>query len=396
MPEKKDADPRSDPRSLCVPLAVGLWTIGCYYQAKSYAFWTKRAHEWDRPADWAQVSCNILATGVMCVEEDTGSTCGGYIAGSMPETNPPVFRTEQIATCPGTVWCALEEDDCSCVGEVLYAPDLFDGVRYTLDDTNEEFKVAAHGKVKCGYDQMGKRMRDPKPGYTKHCWCTPQGMLDILRAHNVSTLSKSKCADDANTDLKRVGESLKNDHDEGEQDNTNGRNFSSSGRRRRTFSYTPWALVEVSPPPKDVFDRRALLGPNRESSPTLGPRLRCAYEYGAPRESYQDYEGDGPYSGDTWKVEKIATDWGHEPERACWVRTTGLAAENGDECAVAMHPLGSLEKKRTQQTHNLWMGFCFWLVCTFISCGYPVRFFKHLRDQGPRVQPPGTAPAGMP
>ena len=103
-------------------------------------------------------------------------------------------------------------------------------------------------------------------------------------------------------------------------------------RRRRTFRYTPWALVTV----EDRLESRA-------------KAISCAYEYGVPQASGQFYSGDGPYSPEVWKAEGVAKHWGNESSRPCWVRTQGQAGGPGEYCSVAMMVPGSLKKQAAEQ-----------------------------------------------
>ena len=108
------------------------------------------------------------------------------------------------------------------------------------------------------------------------------------------------------------------------------RELTGSSRRRRTYRYTPWALVTVADGKSD-------------SKP-----ISCAYEYGVPQASGQFYSGDGPYGTEVWEAEGVAKEWGNHSSRACWVRTQGQSGEPGEYCSVSMMVPGSLKKRAVE------------------------------------------------
>lgn len=109
----------------------------------------------------------------------------------MPSQRVPVFLGEQIAMCPGTYWCAKEQELCTCTGEIIYSPKLFDGYTYT-STAGEAYKVRSEGTWKCGTDQQGQEYADPAPGEVKHCWCTPKEIQEMLQPFGADNLHKEE------------------------------------------------------------------------------------------------------------------------------------------------------------------------------------------------------------
>ena len=217
----------------------------------------------------------------------------------------------------------------------------------------------------------------------KHCWCTPQGILDILKKHDSSNLHKKECSEAANFDFEQPGpRRLRQDSqpiassdedddalDELEEldgqdaetpDMAEPRRLTHNSRRRRTYSYTPWALVSV--PKTDTFD--SLEG----DSPESDKQISCAYQYGVPAASSNIYQSDGPYSGDVWKVEDIAKKWGNASTRPCWVRVRGESGERLASCAVALEKPGVLKEYAEETVSVSWKMFwgtlCLAVLCT--------------------------------
>eukprot|EP00931_Biecheleriopsis_adriatica_P056460 TRINITY_DN33451_c0_g1_i1.p1 TRINITY_DN33451_c0_g1~~TRINITY_DN33451_c0_g1_i1.p1 ORF type:complete len:421 (+),score=53.46 TRINITY_DN33451_c0_g1_i1:45-1307(+) len=362
-----------------------------------------QAKKWDGIWLWEQVECTVLSTGVSCVDEESGSTCAGYPAGKVPSGQPMVFLTEAIAACPGSYWCAKEGDMCNCTGQVTYATELFNGERYTYTAAqSREFSSEAHGLVQCGLDGNGRKFRDPAPGRTKHCWCSPEELLELIGTD--STLNKEHCAAQSTASFDRTPEppnqigrrmdSLEaNDSSDGsanldagtaQEKEADVRHLTSSPRRRRTYSYAPWALVKV-PLPHDSF-----------SSGDASSRLACAYEHGVPKASYGDFESDGAYSGAVWQVEDVVKKWGKHSHRQCWVRTEGRNAREGAECAVAMERPGALEEKRKNQLGSGWFWFWIQLGALMICCvpWFVMLFgaFQAYRESRGGTQPYGAVP----
>eukprot|EP00439_Symbiodinium_sp_Y106_P040009 s2138_g4.t2 len=334
-----------------------------------------KAEAWDDSTMWQQATCEVLASGVSCTDKESRSTCSGYKAGAMPSTQPPVFLTEQIAVCPGTYWCAKEGELCRCNGEITYAPELFDGYVYTVPSAEMSYKVASSSTWKCGTDQSGKPYAmDPAPWHVKHCWCTPQGILDILKKHDASTLHKKECSEAVNFDFDRPARRLEEgpqavrhvdteeDEEEDDEELIEGedtgprallsrhmvdaapaRSLKGDSRRRRTYSYTPWALVSLK---KESFDSLDAEDGNKQIS--------CAYEFGVPVASSAQYRSDGPYSGPVWEVEKLAKKWGNVSTRPCWIRMRGEAGERLASCAVALEKPGSLKDKAEGSIQGAW------------------------------------------
>jgi len=335
----------------------------------------QQAEAWEVQTAWRQTKCKVLAAGVSC--DDTGlivpdslgrvsSTCAGYKAGAMPNQSVPVFLTEQIAVCPGTYWCAKEGDMCNCKGEITYSRELFDGHVYTVPEAERAYKVMSNGMWKCGTDQSGVQYKvDPAPWHVKHCFCTPDGIQELLRPYGAEHLHKKECSENVNFDFESKGRRLK-------EATHRARSLLQRARARlhelweprqlasiarRTYCYTPWALVTVED--EDPFHLRTKY-------------IRCAYEYGVPQASHR-YCGTGPYNGgEVWDAENVALAWGKDPLRDCWVRTQSQSQSvNGGFCGVSMAIPGTLQEKARGDMHvtsilfysctifNLFLGYIF-------------------------------------
>ncbi|CAE7210234.1 Nudt22 [Symbiodinium sp. CCMP2456] len=336
------------------------FTIGMLVGMFNAGDFLRKAQAWEvRPA-WRQTECEVLAAGVSCADTETRSTCGGYQLGSMPSTSPPVFLTEEIAICPGTYWCGKEQDVCHCNGEITYAPELFDGQIYTVPEAERAYKVVSSGPWKCGTDQNREPYAvDPAPWHVKHCWCTPAEILAILKKHGGQALHKKECSEAANFDFDAAKRRLQ--REQGDDLEAEPRLLASS-RRRRTYSYTPWALVSV--PTMQDLDF---------GGPSSKQRLTCAYEYGVPAASSANYRSDGAYSGDVWKVEDVATQWGNKTSRPCWVRAAGEAGESLQTCAVALKEPGTLQEvaKSSQSLITTFFWVCLGISLVFTLLAFP-------------------------
>ncbi|CAE7222195.1 unnamed protein product [Symbiodinium natans] len=365
--------------SLCCSCCWWCAAVAAGIAAHNWGDISNKANAWDIATMWQQTTCQILASGVSCTDKDSGSACFGYTGGTAPSSQPPVFLTEHMATCPGSYWCAKEGGTCHCNGEITYAPALFDGHMYTVPSAEQAYKVASSSSWQCGTDQSGKPFSvDPAPWRAKHCWCTPQSILDILK-QDASGLHKKKCSEASNAAFEQQGRRLyqeppvvkdadaKEDEEdeeyeemtesEQEVDVATPRRLTDvmyTARRRRTFSYTPWALVSLQP------DSDRLDG-DRDGA----KQISCAYEFGVPAASSALYTSSGPYSGDVWKAERVAKAWGDVPTRPCWVRVRSEAGERLANCAVALDKPGTLkdQAKRKMEVAQ---------ICLWISLGLAV------------------------
>mmetsp|Transcript_61648 Transcript_61648/g.144554 ORF Transcript_61648/g.144554 Transcript_61648/m.144554 type:complete len:429 (+) Transcript_61648:38-1324(+) len=386
----------------CAGILVWLCAIGSVMSIQEGAQMRAKAKAWEAAYAWRQATCEVLAAGVSCTDTETRSTCFGYQAGSMPTTQPPVFLTEEIAVCPGTYWCAKEQETCNCSGEITYAPELFDGEIYTVPEVERAYKVISHGPWLCGTNQSGKPYEiDPAPWHVKHCWCTPDGILEILKRNSAAGIHKKECAETANFDFWRPsqGRLLQSEEgnrqeetleDEGageeededdEEGSTPARKLRDS-RRRRTFSYTPWAVVSISGQDAEFSDEMKL----------SSKHVSCAYEYGLPSMSSNFYKSDGPYSGDVWRAEDVAKQWGNVSSRPCWVRAQGESGERLAACAVALEQPTELKKAiGLQQSWHyklLWweLGIGMLFLPVIWLCG--VTLFFSLREMLGCTDPP--------
>jgi len=345
--------------------------IGLGFAFFSAGIFVKKTEAWDVQTAWRQTQCKVLAAGVSCTDEESRSTCGGYKAGAMPNQSVPVFLTEQIAVCPGTYWCAKEGDMCNCTGEITYSPELFDGYVYTVPEAEQAYKVMSNGMWKCGTDQSGVQYKvDPAPWHVKHCFCTPDGIQEILRPYGAEHLHKKECSENVNFDFESKARRLREAtlyrarsllqrartrlHQPSEPRQLH------SVRRRRTYRYTPWALVTVESSSEDSFDLQTK------------SHIRCAYEYGVPQASGQFYSGDGPYDGGVWDAENVALAWGKDPLRDCWVRTQSQSV-NGGFCGLSMVIPGTLKEKARDTMHftSIFFYSCtIFNVLLFTTVGY--------------------------
>lgn len=376
-------------KKLCIKILTGFGILCLFLVAMSLwkvkSVWEElgRVEAWEAPQAWHPAACKVVSAGVACVEEATKSTCGGY--GSKGSSHhivdgSSVFHYRDIAVCPGTYWCAKEGEQCTCGGEVAYATELFDGIQYT--EVDPEFRWNASGTLTCGTDQNGEPFkRDPAPSRVKHCWCTPQVVLDKLhRAGGAASIraSRDACAKTVDAEYmaaldvppqseasqvkqqrRLAGDVDRNSsepqgYDIGMGDGRELRATSSS-RRRRTFSYTSWALVEV-PSGSDVD--------SSEKHSSDASDFVCAYEFGAPYASYKDFETDGPESSffglpvAADSTQAMTENWAAGATTDCFVR----APSNPDAptCAVAMEPPSNLGTRRSNElmTMKVLGGLC--------------------------------------
>ena len=308
----------------------------------------KEAEAWD-DAEWSHSRCSVLSAGVSCIntkdseDEKHWSLCSqnnnrsGSALPNLSESNPPVFSVWQRSICPGSYFCAKEREPCSCIGQITYGRVLFDGYHYHTPQ-NSSYTFPANGSQHlCGVDQHGQILADPSPKHRKFCWCTPKEILDILHdKSNKQPLERQRCADSADTEF------------------TGSRRLKSDSSRRRTYQYTPWALVIEAKTKK----------------------ISCAYEYGVPRPSTDLYETagardvDGYGSEDHIKANFVAQSWGAASKgRDCWIhneRKSGI-------CSIALKPpdtlTGRADKLALTAKHHLILCILMFLSLCLLGCG---------------------------
>ncbi|CAE7877458.1 unnamed protein product [Symbiodinium necroappetens] len=363
----------------CCCLITWIFTIGTVVDIFHSRAFLQKARAWETLPAWQLAHCDVLAAGVSCVDHWDKSTCFGYVAGKMPSGQPPVFLTEEVAVCPGTYWCATDGEMCDCRGEITFATELFNGEVYTMPEPERAYKVVSTGKWRCGTDQSGQPYQvDPAKWRNKHCWCTPQGILDAVKQHEPPYLHKKECSEMVSTYF--------NSHTA-----TQRRLGVEQMKDKYRFRYSPWALVVVSKNQGfDGFD-----GLDKK-------QLRCAYEYGTPDVSESIYYSSEAYSDrGVWTSEDVAKRWGNESSRPCWVRTTGEPGRNLEACAVALENPNQIEEValgRQRETYNRFYAvLCFTVFFTGLVgyiCYLQMRVCLRERQQRQRQRPSSPNSSG--
>jgi len=225
-----------------------------------------QGQRWERHELWDTAQCTILAAGVDCTEKDTGFVCG-YNA--YPQENSEVdkllsresFQFDQgVSSCPGRFVCASEGYQCQCNGRVAYAPAVFNNQVTSPYVGKVEHKMSDGRPMMCSHnqDKGGAFSYDPKPYSPKFCFCTPGAVLDRIDTYESRTRpGKRTCAKEANEDFESQKKSRRlktnpelltatapatREEDYGMQNDTQSRRLTSE-RRRRTYTFNPWALV---------------------------------------------------------------------------------------------------------------------------------------------------------
>lgn len=238
---------------------------------------------------WEEAQCRVVAAGIAN-------------RGACPGDKYPPYNDLHIngySECPGYTFCAYEGDDCTCEGQILFAPGLYGD--YQMPDMTQATEADRHrGKLKCGVSSFDS---DPAPGTSKACFCLSQELAALVQARG--SLDEETCLKEGNTRYWDSGSAAspmlmlqetpllanqgRDAFDEGVHDDeflTEGVDIpqrvapetenqlevpDSYDSRRRGGCRTvllPWALVEVSS--ESVFSRSLST-----------KRLRCAYEFGA-------------------------------------------------------------------------------------------------------------------
>jgi hypothetical protein len=325
----------------CLAILSLLLFLSQFAVVPDLEFRVERAEKWEDPSFWKEVSCDVLAVGVECADTE-GKSCKSYPNGNMPEGNPPVFG-DGDSLCPGTYRCARQGESCSCTGEVVFAPELFDGDNYVVETPQSVFTVTSVSSIMCDLNPSGAFSTDPDPSREKFCWCTPTAIMS-----HTQNLHKVQCARLSNEDLEvsiDAAASSRRLH----AVNTTDRRLGAS-----VYTHVPWALVRVNDDQQSVA---------------------CAYEHGAPLASFMDFQssgvGEGPMHGaKVAAAQRLATGWAETTGRSCWIRTAGRSASMN--CAIALAAPGALEHKRQDQlafTRALMYGS---LACALIFTGVSV------------------------
>ncbi|CAK9032180.1 unnamed protein product [Durusdinium trenchii] len=345
-----------DPCTRLISVLVLLGFVLFILHVVSYEFWTaevfqQEAEAWD-DATWQRSYCTILSTGVSCIntkdskDERDWNLCSQNISNmSTPasyDASAPAFSVWQRSICPGTFFCAKENEPCICVGQITYSRALFDGYRYHTPE-NSSYTLESNGSQHlCGVDQHGQILVDPAPNHKKFCWCTPKKIRQILQKHEQHRpLEQQRCANDADSEF--VSESSR-------------RLQATYSSRRRTYQYTPWALV---------LERKT-------------KEISCAYEYGVPRPSTDLYETagthdiDGYGSDDHLKADLVARKWGSGTKRDCWIRDF---SKDG-VCAIALKPPHALTTRAARKSitarHHLILSIAAFLTLLLLGCSVVV------------------------
>eukprot|EP00931_Biecheleriopsis_adriatica_P080467 TRINITY_DN53817_c0_g1_i1.p1 TRINITY_DN53817_c0_g1~~TRINITY_DN53817_c0_g1_i1.p1 ORF type:complete len:538 (+),score=54.52 TRINITY_DN53817_c0_g1_i1:37-1614(+) len=244
----------------------------------------ERATSWAIQPMWEKSPCHVLAAGVAN-------------RGACPSEKYPPFTGLDIdaySECPGYYFCAYEDDDCECRGNVLFAPGLYSDYQAPDMDRSTEMKGST-GTLKCSVDSFDI---DPAVGLSKACYCLPQVLSDTVAKDG--PLDARSCLQEADDNYWRAATSptatmamasITADNggatdldadvlDQGHAGEATFVNMSSpyllelpdgyDSRRRGGGCRTvllPWALVEMGG--ADIF------GTHQPK------RLRCAYEFGA-------------------------------------------------------------------------------------------------------------------
>lgn len=367
---------------------------------------TAAAKKWASPengAVWAQGKCTVHSTGIT----DQG---GCWHPGPKQEVQwwnwGQINRDPELpahwSVCPGLHWCADEGGTCNdCVGgEVTYAASLFHGnypyeveghggadwsgevvneavVRETLlnakTPTSDNVTVRnVAGPLQCGHGDTMPFKVDPAPGRKKFCYCTPKGIVDLVKQKGPIHPSGQFCPALTNHAFLSEAKSIKRrrlrdfvspkgllksttqkwEFPEGycRPENTANSFLNDLYLWNQEYNvYLNWALVEVSVP---------------GSQATSTPKLRCAYEYGAPFVSRED----------TDEIKKIYKTWNSSVNMGqvdCYVRQGGACGMSS--CAVAMKPPSELAENPPDfgpVTPVLFMllGCCPYILCFVVIC----------------------------
>eukprot|EP00429_Kryptoperidinium_foliaceum_P033741 CAMPEP_0176176276 /NCGR_PEP_ID=MMETSP0120_2-20121206/90295_1 /TAXON_ID=160619 /ORGANISM="Kryptoperidinium foliaceum, Strain CCMP 1326" /LENGTH=361 /DNA_ID=CAMNT_0017514323 /DNA_START=80 /DNA_END=1162 /DNA_ORIENTATION=+ len=322
---------------------------------------SEQAMAWTQPRFWRSAPCRVLAIGSSCVEVSPRRACTGLAwsgtEAELREINGALyFEHASSPVCPGSHWCAEEGQECACFGDVVFAPLLFNGARYLLSSQDRKrFSLKSRGTTRCGFDQYGQpyESSDDWSRPSGHCWCTPEEVLQLVKRHGTSLGElgeRSNRAQEAFEGIGRPGSgaplyrgSLAGlntsllDVDlrasaEGEEEEDMKGQTTHDSRRRRTYAYTPWALVEV---------------PSQDSAG--GGTVTCAYEHGAPGATFGVHTTSGPdttfWSWGGNEAEEVNKEWvgklDHSRTTQCYVRIAGDAGR--DTCEVGMQPLEELQ-----------------------------------------------------
>lgn len=224
---------------VCLLISGGVGTAAIFTTLGKYTYKVHRADVWDQSGDWKQVPCTVLSAGVACTEKDTGGTCGGYVTGKVDASAPPyVFATEEVASCPGVYWCAKEGSECRCDGDITYAPRIFNGAAidpYNVDEAlDPAFTIVYDGSaIMCDSQPKGPFPKDPAPGLTKHCFCTPRVIKNISISRG--GFDKQECALRSNTEF----ENWEHEGEEEEERGTEKADADTSQMERRLATSSP-------------------------------------------------------------------------------------------------------------------------------------------------------------
>lgn len=270
-----------------------------------------RGASWADPSRWQEQDCEVLALGVSCTDMATGGTCDSLpIKSDKPSSTPVFFTYEHRASCPGSYYCAGEGEGCLCDGEVLYAPEAFNGVEFVYQDVVSEYRLQSYGdNLVCGTDSMGVAfLKDPAPNKRKHCWCTPRKLMNLVNEKYILGSGKEECTREANVDFALA------DDIAGQRVDPKARRLTKSPM----LTYTPWALVS--------------LGTDSSAQKSAGGQpigsVACAFAKGATLASYGDFRSEGTSAAK--QAEAMASSW--RQTNKCWVHKTGRSSG----CAVSM------------------------------------------------------------
>eukprot|EP00429_Kryptoperidinium_foliaceum_P057501 CAMPEP_0176089734 /NCGR_PEP_ID=MMETSP0120_2-20121206/44941_1 /TAXON_ID=160619 /ORGANISM="Kryptoperidinium foliaceum, Strain CCMP 1326" /LENGTH=347 /DNA_ID=CAMNT_0017423615 /DNA_START=80 /DNA_END=1123 /DNA_ORIENTATION=+ len=308
---------------------------------------SEQAMAWTQPRFWRSAPCRVLAIGSSCVEVSPRRACTGLAwsgtEAELREINGALyFEHASSPVCPGSHWCA--EEGVRLLRRRRFRAASLQRRKVPLVLTRPQAVLAQISRDDEVWLRPVRAAIESSDDWSRpsgHCWCTPEEVLQLVKRHGTSLGElgeRSNRAQEAFEGIGRPGSGapLKGslaglntsllDVDlrasaEGEEEEDMKGQTTHDSRRRRTYAYTPWALVEV---------------PSQDSAG--GGTVTCAYEHGAPGATFGVHTTSGPdttfWSWGGNEAEEVNKD-------AMFVRIAGDAGR--DTCEVGMQPLEELQ-----------------------------------------------------